>query len=125
MNNIETENYKSLSPKLGSHARSLFVNSNEKEELTSTKEIELQNKRGRPKQLVENMTKTTLTIGLDQLIWLDRLSSSIRETSHAIIDRGAIIRAIITTIEKSGINITSCKNEEDIVEILINHLKKD
>ena len=83
------------------------------------------NTQSRQKQLNEEMKKTTITISLSHILWLDRLSSSIREKSHAVIDRGSIIRAILNALKKSQFNITGCSSEEEITDMLSKKLQKE
>ena len=78
---------------------------------------------GRPKQH-SDMKKVTLTVSHDQIIWLDRLATDIREASRSIIDRGAIIRALIKALESSNLNLTHCANEIEILETITRKLKE-
>lgn len=79
--------------------------------------------RGRPKQLPEATVKSTVTFNNSQIVWLDRLSADIRASTMAIVDRGAIIRAIITAIEKSNVDLCGASSEEQIRDIICEQLK--
>ena len=77
---------------------------------------------GRPKQ-ADNFVKSTVTFTNSQIVWLDRLSSDIRATTMSIVDRGALIRAIITAVEQSNIDLSSANSEEQIKDIICAKLK--
>ena len=79
--------------------------------------------RGRPKQLSDSAVKSTVTFNNSQIVWLDRLSADIRSSTMAIIDRGAIIRAILAAIEKSNIDLCSATSEEQVCDIICEKLK--
>lgn len=95
--------------------------SSHKEVYTILPDITL-NARGRPKQKGD-MKKITLTISHDQIIWLDRLATDIRAASRSIIDRGTIVRALISALENSGLNIKNCSKESEIQEIITRKLR--
>jgi Arc/MetJ-type ribon-helix-helix transcriptional regulator len=90
-----------------------------KEEPKKTEPIE---QRGRPKQLSDGVAKSTVTFNNSQIVWLDRLSADIRSSSMAILDRGTIIRAILTAIEKSNIDLLEASSEEQVCEMILNKL---
>ena len=69
--------------------------------------------KGRPK-VHDDIIKTMITLRGDQVFWLDRLALDIRVNSRAIIDRGLIIRALVDLAMKSGVDLTSVTNEEDL-----------
>lgn len=110
---------KEKKPKLGTQSLELFAPTVKTVEEPKTEEDA---KRGRPKHLSDDMTKTTLTISLRQLVWLDRLCSTIRENSRAIVDRGAIIRALIDALEECMLDITHCSSEEEIQKTIAHKL---
>lgn len=56
---------------------------------------------GRPKK-PSDMKKITVTLGEKQISRLDQLSSSIRD-SGAIVDRSALIRGIIDTLDEEQV----------------------
>lgn len=71
-----------------------------------------------------NMVKSTVTLLNDQICWLDRLSSDIRANSMAIVDRGAIIRAVLNALRNSPLNLNDSTSEQEITEIILSKLKK-
>lgn len=79
--------------------------------------------RGRPKQLSNGAVKSTVTFYNSQIVWLDRLSADIRSSTMAIIDRGTIIRAILSAIEKSNVDLFSATSEEQVCDIILSKLK--
>lgn len=77
-----------------------------------------------PKKSVSNAVKSTVTFSNDQIVWLDRLSSDIRATTMAIVDRGAIIRAIISAVEQSHIDLSKATSEDQIKNLICAKLKE-
>lgn len=102
-------------PKLGEKVNSLFEPTTQKENPPE----EVKREKGRPKH-ADNIVKTTISLNLHQVVWLDRLSSDIRATSGRIIDRGTLIRGILSAFEKLNLDITSCENEANLTEIIVN-----
>lgn len=78
---------------------------------------------GRPKQFPDGAVKSTVTFTNAQIVWLDRLSSDIRATTMTIIDRGAIIRAIISAVEQSKLDLCNATSEDQIKNIICAKLK--
>ncbi len=76
------------------------------------------------KKSVSNTVKSTVTFSNDHIVWLDRLSSDIRATNVAIVDRGAIIRGIISAVEQSNLDLCNATSEEQIREIICEKLKR-
>ncbi len=74
--------------------------------------------RGRPKELPADAIKSTVTLFNSQVVWTQHLSASIREKSKSIVDRSAIIRAILTATINSGIDLRDCKTEADVAETI-------
>jgi hypothetical protein len=83
---------------------------------------------GRPRR-PEGSVKTCITFDLDQLLWLDQFSSQIRRKSRAVLERGAIMRALVTALQHSLIDVrhdlSQVKSEDDLVRILLEKLQKD
>lgn len=71
-----------------------------------------------------NTVKSTVTLLNNQICFLDRLSSDIRAQTMKIIDRGAIIRAVISALETSNLDLSSCASEQEISEIILAQLHK-
>ena len=78
---------------------------------------------GRPKKYQAKMTKMNVTIGVKQVVWIDRLSASILEHSGNNVDRGAIIRSIIIGLENSHLDLAQCSTEEEITNLITNKLQ--
>lgn len=78
---------------------------------------------GRPRAL-EKTVKSTVTFFNHQIVWLDRLSADIRDNSMAIIDRGTLIRAIISAISESKVDLASCMSEENVKNAIMDMLNK-
>lgn len=74
--------------------------------------------RGRPKELPTDAIKSTVTLLNSQVVWTQHLSASIREKSKSIVDRSAIIRAILTAIINSEIDLRDCKTEGDVTQAI-------
>lgn len=73
---------------------------------------------GRPKHYHgDAVEKTTLTLYRKHLHLLDRLALDIREGGGSI-DRGALVRGIVTAIEESGVDLRKCKTEADVAGVL-------
>ena len=75
------------------------------------------------KKAVSNAVKSTVTFSNNQIVWLDRLSSDIRATTMAIVDRGAIICAIISAVEQSQIDLCNATSEDQIKNLVCAKLK--
>jgi hypothetical protein len=74
--------------------------------------------RGRPKELPADAIKSTVTLFNSQVVWTQHLSASIREKSKSIVDRSAIIRAILTATINSGIDLRDCKTEDEVTQAI-------
>ena len=75
------------------------------------------------KKSISNAVKSTVTFSNNQIVWLDRLSSDIRANTMAIVDRGAIIRAIISAVEQSQIDLCNATSEDQIKNLVCTKLK--
>jgi hypothetical protein len=62
--------------------------------------------------------RSSIILRQTQVVFLDRISISIREKTGAIIDRSAIIRALIDVFQSSGIDITEVSSEAEIAALL-------
>jgi hypothetical protein len=89
------------------------------EEKTST------NARGRPQEHTESWTKATVVLLDRHIYWLDRLASDIRFNTKSAMSRAEIIRAMISAVEESGIDLSQLKSEEEIKSFILNLLKKN
>lgn len=75
------------------------------------------------KILTPDAVKSTVTLLNQHIVWLDRISTDIRSNTMAIIDRGAIIRALISALKESDVDLTQIKSEEEAREIILAKLK--
>ncbi len=75
------------------------------------------------KKPVSNAVKSTVTFSNNQIVWLDRLSSDIRANTMAIVDRGGIIRAIISAVEQSQIDLCNATSEDQIKDVVCAKLR--
>jgi hypothetical protein len=63
-----------------------------------------------------DFTKATLSLRLNDVLWLDQLSIDIRKTTGQICDRGAVLRGLLSGIREAGISLDlqRCSTEEEI-----------
>jgi len=66
--------------------------------------------------------KSTVTLSHHNIYWLDRLSSEIRVTQGVVLDRSALIRAVITALEQSGVDLRNSMSEEEIIKHIMTKL---
>lgn len=78
---------------------------------------------GRPPVHQEPWVKVSMLLLNRQVVFLDRLSSSIREKTTTAVNRAELVRALIDAFEKSAIDVTSARNEEEIMEIVLKKLR--
>lgn len=105
-------------PSIGGQAQSIFEGT-EVQGLQETGEAT----RGRPKELPADAVKSTVTFYNNQIVWLDRLSASIREKSKSVIDRSAMIRAILSAIKESGWDLSDVLSESEITSFILKKIK--
>jgi len=77
---------------------------------------------GRPPVHDEAWTKVTVVLFDRQILFLDRLSSSIRDKSGAAISRAQLIRALIDSVAGSDIDLTTARSEADMRATLLSRL---
>lgn len=80
--------------------------------------------RGRPIEHKECWSKVTVVLLDKQIHWLDQLASNIRLNTKAALSRAELIRAVISAIEESEIDLSNIGSEQAIKEILLEKLKK-
>jgi len=80
--------------------------------------------RGRPQEHKENWSKITVVFLDKQIFWLDQLASNIRLNTKSAPSRAEILRATISALEESGIDLSHLRNEEDIKTFLLEKLRK-
>jgi hypothetical protein len=76
-------------------------------------------KAGRPVVHQEAWSKITVVMMDRQVEFLDRLSESIRDKSGKSINRAQIIRALVDFVDRSGIDLSEAKSEEEILAGLL------
>ncbi len=79
-------------------------------------------KAGRP-TLPPDYAKASLTLKLSDILWMDRLCSDIREQTGEVLDRGSLLRGMISAIQDSEIDLRKCKTEKEIVDSIAKKLK--
>lgn len=67
--------------------------------------------------------KCTLTLNLSDVLWLDNLATNVRAQTGQIIDRGAILRGIISAMRDSAIDLQKCSTQEQITEAISKKVK--
>jgi Arc/MetJ-type ribon-helix-helix transcriptional regulator len=80
--------------------------------------------RGRPVEHKEGWSKVTVVLLDKQIHWLDQLASTIRLNTKAALSRAELIRAAISAIEESEMDLTDISSEQDIKNALLEKLKK-
>lgn len=74
---------------------------------------------GRPPVHDDRWTKATVILLNRHIVFLDRLSSDIREKTGRAIKRAELIRALIEMLSESDIDLTSATSEADIKARLV------
>ena len=74
---------------------------------------------GRPPVHDERWAKATVILLNRHIVFLDRLSSDIREKTGRAIKRAELIRALIEMLSESDIDLTSATSEADIKARLV------
>lgn len=87
-------------------------------------EISKKSQKGRPASL-EDSTKVTVVLWDKQIHWLDTLTTEIRWKTKSALNRAQIIRAMISAIEESGIDLTSVKSEEETKKKILLSLNRN
>lgn len=68
----------------------------------------------------DNWSKVTVLLFNRQIVYLDRLTASIRENTHSSVKRAEVIRALIDTIIDSGLEKELCRAaSEDEIRLLL------
>jgi hypothetical protein len=90
---------------------------------TSPRIKQVQTKKVDSKKINVGVVKSTVTFHNGQIVFLDRLSSDIRANNMAIVDRGALIRGIISAVQHSRINLSNATSEEEVKTLIASKLK--
>src|SRR4051812_15568168 len=69
---------------------------------------------GRPPVHSETWSKVSVVLFDRQILQLDRLASTIRDTTGRLLNRAEIIRALIDGLIDSGMDVTSAVSEADL-----------
>lgn len=71
---------------------------------------------------VEN--KLTIILSPGQVAFLDRLCLEIRSKTKAKMKRTEVIRALVAGLERSGLDLTTFRTEEDLAAVIQERLAK-
>ena len=66
--------------------------------------------------------KTTLVLSNLHNAWLDEVSAAIRRKTGAAISRSALVRATITAMSKSALDLSGCNSEDAVREVVVARL---
>jgi hypothetical protein len=77
---------------------------------------------GRPAVHDEAWTKVTVVLFDRQILFLDRLASSIRTRNGAAISRAQLIRAFVDAVGDSAVDVTASTTEADVKAIMLARL---
>lgn len=77
---------------------------------------------GRPPVHDEAWTKVTVVLFNRQIVFLDRLASTIRAQSGAAISRAQIIRALVDAAAEADIDLTTSRTEADLKATILSRL---
>jgi hypothetical protein len=80
-------------------------------------------RRGRPVILDENWSKVSVVLFNRQIVRLDRLANDIRNKTGHIINRAALIRALIDGVLDSGFEMRTVISEENLRALLAAQLR--
>jgi hypothetical protein len=69
---------------------------------------------GRPPVHSETWSKVSVVLFDRQILQLDRLASTIRDTTGRLLNRAEIIRALIDGLIDSGMDVTGAVSEADL-----------
>jgi hypothetical protein len=122
-------------PKIGKSAEDIFSRKPSRQEQPASKSLEKTSEtkqevveqekrsRGRPVEHKESVSKVTVVLLDNQIHWLGKLSSEIRLKTKSAISRAELIRAFISAIETSGLDLSDISTEQAIKEFLLSKLK--
>jgi hypothetical protein len=75
--------------------------------------------RGRPPVHAEAWTKVTVVLFNRQIVFLDRLSASIRARTGAAVSRAQLLRALVDAVAGAGLDLTRAASEADLKAALL------
>ena len=79
--------------------------------------------RGRPPVHSEAWSKVSVVLFDRQIVRLDRLASDIRQKTGQVVNRAALIRAVIDGLFDSKFDITTIGSERDLRILVAQHLR--
>ena len=79
---------------------------------------------GRPPVHDEAWTKVTVVLFNRQIVFLDRLASTIRAQSGAVISRAQLIRALVDAAADADIDLTASRTEADLKATILSRLAR-
>ena len=114
---------KNPNPKLGQQGNSIFHKpaTEERQKLVApvakqTEEAPKEKQgRGRPIEHKEGWSKVTVVLLDKQIHWLDQLASNIRLNTKVALSRAELIRAAISAIEESDIDLSNIGSERMLI----------
>lgn len=77
---------------------------------------------GRPPVHDEEWTKVTVVLFNRQIVFLDRVASSIRAHNGSAISRAQLIRALVDAVAEADIDLTASRSEADMKATLLARL---
>jgi len=116
--------------RVGKQADSIFAPTTHVEKKIISKKIqekparETESKTVTKKPAERKTIKSTITLYIDQVAWIDRLSADILCASGNAIDRGSILRGIIAAVQESKFDISKVSNEKDVIDLVKRNLQK-
>jgi hypothetical protein len=67
-------------------------------------------------------SKVTVVLLNRQIVYLDRLSASIRDATGSVIRRAEIIRTLVDLLAEAGVDLAEIRSSDDLKRILRGHL---
>lgn len=63
------------------------------------------------------MEKTNFQLRKDDLVYLDRQAADVRDETGAVLNRSAIVRALLAALRKAQFSLRDARSEEDLERI--------
>ena len=80
-------------------------------------------RRGRPPVHSEAWSKVSVVLFDRQIVRLDRLASDIRQKTGQVVNRAALIRAVIDGLFDSDVNVKTIGSEQELRARIAHHLR--
>ena len=71
---------------------------------------------------MEQMEKTNFQLRREDVVYLDRQAADMRDATGAVLNRSAIVRALLAALRKAGFPLREARSEEDLERIFRDHL---